>query len=227
VDYEDLVVEGLMGLLDAIQRFDIAKAKGNPRAFHNLAVVRIKSYMFEFFLNNNTQYFIPNYMSRAINLVEQIRNVVRAQDFIGDANEGLLSFECEGFEKAIPEAAAKKLRSVKVKLQRLASNSDKTYETMVLAVLKVERDIANYETEEGSGFANSPEEIAGEKEFMEKFLNNLNPNARGVIEKILEGKTLEESGKEMGFTRERARQIKEDTIKYFKRTPMYKESVED
>jgi RNA polymerase sigma factor (sigma-70 family) len=227
VDYEDLVVEGLMGLLDAIKRFDINKAKGNPRAFHNLAVVRIKSYMFEFFLGNNTQYSIPNYMSRAMNLVEQIRNVVHAQDYSGDSHEALLNFECEEFEKAIPEASSKKLRTVKGKLQRLASNSDKTYETMILAVLKVERDIANYETEEESGFADSPEEIAGDQEFMEKFLNNLNPNARGVIEKILEGKTLEESGKEMGFTRERARQIKEDTIKYFKRTPMYKESIDD
>jgi RNA polymerase sigma factor (sigma-70 family) len=227
VDYEDLVVEGLMGLLDAIKRFDIVKAKGNPRAFHNLAVVRIKSYMFEFFLQNESQYSIPNYMSRAINLVEQIRNVVRSQEYTGDANEALLNFECEDFEKVIPETSAKRLRAVKGKLQRLANNSDKTYETMVLSVLKVERDIASYETEEGSGFAVSPEEIAGSKEFMEKFLGNLNPNARGVIEKILEGKTLEESGKEMGFTRERARQIKEDTLKYFKRTPMYKESVDD
>jgi DNA-directed RNA polymerase sigma subunit (sigma70/sigma32) len=166
-------------------------------------------------------------MSRAINLVEQIRNVVHSQEYTGDANEALLNFECEEFEKAIPETSAKRLRVVKGKLQRLANNSDKTYETMILAVLKVERDIASYETEEGNGFAVSPEEIAGSKEFMEKFLGNLNPNARGVIEKILEGKTLEESGKEMGFTRERARQIKEDTLKYFKRTPMYKESVDD
>lgn len=227
VDYEDLVVEGLMGLLDAIKRFDINKAKGNPRAFHNLAVVRIKSYMFEFFLDNNTQYSIPNYMSRAINLVEQIRNVVRSQEYTGDSNEALMNMECEEFEKSIPEASAKKLRNVKAKLQRLASNSDKTYETMIISVLKVEQDIANYENEAENGLSDSPEDIAGEREFMEKFLNNLNPNARGVIEKILEGKTLEESGKEMGFTRERARQIKEDTIKYFKRTPMYKESVED
>lgn len=227
VDYEDLVTEGMMGLLDAIQRFDIDKAKGNPRAFHNLAVVRIKSYMFEFFLGNNTQYSIPNYMSRAINLVEQIRNVINSQDYTGDYSAPLLNFECEDFEKEIPESAAKKLRTVKSKLQRLASNSDKSYESMVLAVLKVEQDISNYESEEESGVAVSPEEIAGEKEFMEKFLAALNPNARGVIEKILEGKTLEESGKEMGFTRERARQIKEDTIKYFKRTPMYKESIDN
>lgn len=227
VDYEDLVTEGLMGLLDAIKRFDIDKAKGNPRAFHNLAVVRIKSYMFEFFLNNNTQYSIPNYMSRAINLVDQIKNTVRAQEYTGDDNEAILNFECMDFDNQVPESASKKLQIVKSKLQRLAANSDKTYETMILTVLKVEQDIANYETGEENGASVSPEDIAGEREFMEKFLNNLNPNARGVIEKILEGKTLEESGKEMGFTRERARQIKEATLKYFKRTPMYKESVDE
>lgn len=227
VDFEDLVTEGLMGLLDAIQRFDIDKAKGNPRAFHNLAVVRIKSYMFEYFLSNNTQYSIPNYMNRAINLLDQIRNVVAAQQFTGDSSLAVINFECEEFEKAIPQEAAKKLRTAKSKLQRLASNSDKTYEVMVQQVLGVEQNIENYETEEGEGVEISPEEIAGNREFLDKFLGALKPNARGVIEKVMEGKTLEEAGKEMGFTRERARQIKEDTIKYFKRTPMYKEALDD
>ena len=227
VDFEDLVTEGIMGLLDAIKRFDINKAKGNPRAFHNLAVVRIKSYMFEFFLDNSTQYSIPNYMNRAMNLLNQIQSIAKAQQYQGDSMEAVLNLECPEFDEAVPPSVVKKLRNVKSKLQRLASNSDKTYETMVLSVLKVEQDISSYETEEGEGVAISPEEIAGSREFMDKFLDNLNPNARGVIERLLEGKSLEEAGKEMGFTRERARQIKEDTLKYFKRTPMYKQSVDD
>jgi DNA-directed RNA polymerase sigma subunit (sigma70/sigma32) len=112
-------------------------------------------------------------------------------------------------------------------MQRLAGNSDKTYETMVQQVLDVEKNIESYETEEGEAVDISPEEIAGNREFLDKFLGALNPNARGVMEKIMGGKTLEEAGKEMGFTRERARQIKEDTIQYFKRTPMYKEALDD
>ncbi len=226
VDYEDLVDEGIMGLLDAIKRFDITKAKGNPRAFHNLAIVRIKSYMFEFFLNNNTQYSIPNYMSRAMNLLEQIRNIINGSNYQGDCAEALANFDCKEFKDGVAAGVYKKCNAVKEKLQRLAGNSDKTYEQMVTSVLKVEQDFENYESV-GDDVEDSPEEIAGDREFMEKFLDNLNPNARAVITKVLEGKTLEEAGKEIGFTRERARQIKEDTITYFKGTKMYKESVEE
>ena len=77
VDYEDLVVEGLIGLMDAIQRWDPEKSAG-AKSFHQLAIVRIKSQMFEFFLANNTMYTIPNYMPRAITLVSQIRNLVNS-----------------------------------------------------------------------------------------------------------------------------------------------------
>jgi RNA polymerase sigma factor for flagellar operon FliA len=226
VDYEDLVGEGIIGLLDAIERFDIDKAKGNPRAFHNLAVVRIKSYMFNFFLANNNQYTIPNYMSRAMNLVEQIRNIISAQSNVSDPQEALLNLECPNFDETVSQEVAHKLAKVKDKLKRLASNSEKTYEHMVMSVLKVERDIENYESEsdmEGS----TPEDITGDREFMNKFLNNLQPTARGVMSKILEGKTLEEVGKEMDFTRERARQVRDATIKYFRQTPMYQEALEE
>lgn len=225
VDYEDLVVEGIMGLLDAIERFDIDKAKGNPRAFHNLAIVRIKSYMFEYFLQNNTQMQVPNYLARAMNLLEQIRNIVRSQEYAGDYEHAILNLDSPEFDAAIPGEVRERLHKVKEKMNNLAGNCDRTYEQMVETVTKVEYDISNYESEE-EVYEISPEEVAGEREFLEKFLENLNPSARDVITKLLEGKTLEETGKEIGVTRERARQIKEATIDYFKRTPMYREATE-
>lgn len=226
VDYEDLVVEGIMGLLDAIERFDIDKAKGNPRAFHNLAIVRIKSYMFEYFLQNNTQMQVPNYLARAMNLLEQIRNIVRSQEYAGDYEHAILNLDSPEFDAAIPGEVRERLHKVKEKMNNLAGNCDRTYEQMVETVTKVEYDISNYESEEEEVYEISPEEVAGEREFLEKFLENLNPSARDVITKLLEGKTLEETGKEIGVTRERARQIKEATIDYFKRTPMYREATE-
>lgn len=224
VDYEDLVVEGIIGLLDAVKRFDIDKAKGNKRAFHNLAVVRIKSYMFEYFLSNNTQYTIPNYMARAMNLVEQIRGIVRSQEYTGDYDRAISNFDDPDFENSVPSETRARLRQVKERLRKLAENSDRTYEDMVLNVLKIEHDLDHHGSEEE--YEISPEEIAGEREYLDKFLDNLNPSARSIITKLLEGKTLEEAGKEMGVTRERARQIKEDTVKYFQRTPMFREAAE-
>lgn len=44
---EDLVSEGILGLLDALERWDPARNR-KPNAFHNLAVIRINYYMHNF-----------------------------------------------------------------------------------------------------------------------------------------------------------------------------------
>jgi RNA polymerase sigma factor for flagellar operon FliA len=225
VEYEDLVVEGLMGLLDAIRRFDPVKAGGNPKAFHNLAVVRIKSNMFEYFLSNNNVYTIPNYMARALTLVDQIRNALHAREYNGDPDVDLRNYEAPNFEAEAPKEAASRVRNLKEKIKTLAHNSDRTYEEMIANVLKVEQDIEGYENAEVDDI--TPEMEAAQKDFLGKFLENLNPDARNVISLLLEGKTLEEVGAEMGFTRERARQIKEETLGFFQKTRMYKDAIEE
>jgi RNA polymerase sigma factor (sigma-70 family) len=221
------VGEGIIGLLDAIERFDINKANNNPRAFHNLAIVRIKSYMFQFFLANNTQYKIPTYMSRAMNLVDQIRNIVKFEDYTGDTVAAITHFDCPEFENFVAPSRRKKLMGVKGRLRNLALNSDKTYEDMVRAVIKVEQDMKDYESEEGTTSHTSPEELAGEREYMRKLLGNLNPRAKDVVTLLLGGRTLEEVGKEMNLTRERVRQIRDLTIQHLKGTPMYQEVQND
>lgn len=224
VPFPDLVTEGIMGLLDAIDRFDSGKAKGNPRAFHNLAIVRIKSNMFKFFLDNSTAYTVPNYMARAMNLLDQIRNIVESQEYQGNPDTAILNLECEDFEDSTSAGVVRRLRGVKSKLRKLAAGTRRTYEEMVLVVLKVERDIRSHEAVTGSPEQSLEAEVA-DLEFLSKFLGNLNPAAKGVITKILEGNTLEDVGKDLGFSRERARQIREDAINHLLETPMYKEAI--
>lgn len=224
VEYEDLVVEGLAGLLDAIQRWDPQKAKGNPKAFHNLAIVRIKSNMFEYFLSNNSVYSIPNHMARAISLVDQIRNQLESCDYDGDPDEDLRNYEATNFEVSAPQETIEKVRSLKERVKVLARNSDRTYEEMIQKVLRVEKNIESYENENIED--TTPEEEAAQRDFLGKFLTNLNPDAQKVISLLLGGKTLDDVGKEMGFTRERARQIKEETLRFFERTRMFKDAVE-
>jgi RNA polymerase sigma factor (sigma-70 family) len=224
VEYEDLVVEGLMGLLDAIRRWDPTRAGGNPKAFHNLAIVRIKSNMFEYFLSNNSLYSVPNYMARALELVGQIRNVIFSREYEGNPEEDLRTYNAPNFEAASPKEAAEHVRNLKDKMRTLAKNSERSYEDMVAAVLKVEQDIENYENNERDEV--TPEQEAAQRDFLNKFLGNLNPDAQAVISLLLEGKTLEEVGAEMGFTRERARQIKEETLGFFQKTRMFRDAVE-
>ncbi len=217
VDYEDLVVEGLIGLLDAIRRFDPEKATG-PKAFRQLAIVRIKSHMFEFFLANNTQYSVPNYMARAMSLVDQIKGQINYVEVGTHAEDALLSFECPEFEKVAPGVVTKKMRSLKERVQNLAGNSKRSYEEMVDLVLKVEENIKNYELEEE--FEVSPEQITEGREFLNKFLGNLKPDAADVITNLLQGHTLAEVGEMKGFSRERARQIKEEAVDWLRGSRM-------
>jgi len=223
VDFEDLVVEGIIGLLDAIRRWDPEKSKGNPRSFHNLAVVRIKSNMFEYFLANSSVYTIPNYMSRAMSLVNQIRNLVNSVDYNGDPNTALLNFEDTRFAQAVPEEQVARIMKIKEKVANLASSSGRTYEEMVTNVLRVESEIENYENQE-EVLEVSPEEVTEDREYLEKFLGALKPDAREVIISLMEGDTLEQAGARKGFTRERARQIKEETLNFFQRTKMYQDA---
>ncbi len=225
VEYEDLVVEGLMGLLDAIRRWDPSRAGGNPKAFHNLAIVRIKSNMFEYFLKNNSVYTIPSYMARARALVDQVRKALLSIEYDGDPHEDLRNYEAPNFEASSPKETADHVRSLKDRILTLARNSEKSYEQMIENVLKIEQDIDNYENAELDEI--TPEMEASQRDFLSKFLGNLKPDAREVMSLLLEGRTLEEVGDEMGFTRERARQIKEETLGFFRKTRMFKDAVQE
>lgn len=225
VDFEDLVAEGIMGLLDAIKRWDPERANNNPSAFHNLAIVRIKSNMFEFFLANNSSYSIPNYMARAITLVDQTRNLIESFYYQGDRKRALLTFEDTEFEASLTAEQKSKVTRLKDRIARLASNSGKTYEEMVANVLRVESEIENH-AQQSEEFEVSPHQIAEDKEFLDKFLKALKPDARDIIVALIEGDTLEQAGARKGFTHERARQIKEEALSFFRRTKMYRDAHE-
>lgn len=220
VDYEDLVVEGLVGLLDAIRRFDPEKATG-PKAFRQLAIVRIKSHMFEYFLANNTQYAVPNYMARAMSLVDQIRGQINSVESPVNPGDALRQKECPEFEAMAPKSVVEKISDLKERVEKLASNSKRSYEEMIQLVLRVEENIESYEQEEE--FEVSPEQITESREFLDKFLGSLKPDAKDVVVALLQGHTLTEVGEMKGFTRERARQIKDAAVRWLQGTRMYKE----
>ena len=162
-------------------------------------------------------------MARALTLVEQIRNSLSSREYAGDPEEDLLNYEAPNFDSSSPKEEAERVRVLKDKIRKLGGGSDSSYEKMVRKVLSAERNIENYETNDSEGI--TPEMEAAQRDFLEKFLTNLKPGAREVISLRLEGKTLDEVGEAMGFTRERARQIEDATLEFFHKTRMYKDAT--
>jgi len=225
VEIEDLVTEGIIGLLDAIKRFDPSRSS-TPKAFHNLAVLRIKSQMYEYYLSNNSSYHIPHYMARLISLVEQIRALLASVEYTGNPEEELRSSsESEALIQLIPEEVLAKIRYLKARINSIAKNTDTTYEAVVNTVLKLEADAQSASFQEEAS-VESPEQYVADKEIIEKLFETLKPGAQEVLLRRLEGETLTEVGAEKGVTRERARQIQEETLSWFKGTRMYKQATD-
>lgn len=226
VDFEDLVVEGLIGLLDAIGRWDPEKSTG-PHSFRQLAIVRIKNHMFEYFLTNRTPYTIPIYMSRAMNLVEQIASSIRSHEYPGNPEEDLRSRRTsEAFVNRVPKELGERVESLKIRLENLARNTGRTYEQMVIQVLKIKEDLENYDDAEGE-IDISPEEVATQKQWLETFLQSMKSDVRKILElRIHRGLSLEEIGEIRGITRERVRQIIEEAVGHFQKTRVYREAAE-
>lgn len=217
VDQEDLVNEGLIGVLDAVDRFDPKKANGNPKAFKNLAIVRAKSFMHEYFLRNHRHYRFPGYIARAANLVSQVRHLIESTNFEGDVEDLIVNLDPAKLDDKFPVDVVKKIARAKERLDSVAESLKQDYPQLAARVLEIERSIENYETSQ-EGIDYSTEEFIGNKDFMDKVFSNLGPVARRILAGRLQGEKLETIGEAMGITRERVRQIEAETIEYIRKT---------
>ena len=223
---EDLVQEGIIGLLDAIKRWDPEKAKGNPRNFHNLAIIRIKSAMYTFFLANGGRYRFPSYMARGLIYLKQIRRLIEETHFQGDVEEVLGVLTCPDFEAWASPEAVRRVSRAKQRLSDLARSVNNDYETLVQRILETENNIQGFERESAEAI-HDPEEQAANKEFVETLLQTLNPETREIISMSLEGMTLEEIGEIQGKTRQRIQQIRQKFLDILRQTRMFKGAFED
>lgn len=224
VEKADLIQEGIAGLIDAIKRFDMEKSKGNPRNFHNLAIVRITDAMYNLYLLNSSSYTLPGYMARGITHLNQVRKLVEGQNYDGDIEEVIKNLESPEFEAQVPKDVSAKLRERKDKIARLAESINSDYPTLVAKMLKAQLSMEEYERT-GEEDYNTPENIAASREYLQDFLSSLKGDPREIMELSLQGLTLEEIGVKKGLTRQRIQQIRQEALEYLQRTRMFQSST--
>lgn len=72
IERDDLVMQGIIGLLDAIKRFDSTRSTN----FHFLAIIRIKSEMYDYFLMNRVPITVPRYIAVVLSHIDVIRSIL-------------------------------------------------------------------------------------------------------------------------------------------------------
>jgi RNA polymerase primary sigma factor len=221
LDYEDLVSEGILGLMKAVVRFD-------PNAgtqFSTYAIWWIRQAIIRAIIDKGSTIRLP------VHLAEQIRNLIRAE------NESYLQFQkidvkwvCKSLN--ITEEKYKELKLIDSRFSQMRSIhtivSEEDDDTELIDLISNESNLA-YELDIKE--LKDPFELTYEREVREKIMNTLNQLSDREKEIIIERfglrdgdpKTLEVIGQKMGLSRERIRQIESKAMKRLRRRIRRKE----
>jgi RNA polymerase primary sigma factor len=215
LDYEDLVSEGILGLMRAAVLF-------NPNAgtqFSTYAVWWIRQAIIRAIIDKGSTVRLP------VHLAEQIRSLIRAE------NESYLQFQkidvkwvCKSLN--ITEEKYKELKLIDSRFSQMRSLhtivSEEDDDTELIDLISNESNLA-YELDIKE--LKDPFELTYEREVREKIMKTLDQLSDREKEIIIERfglrdgepKTLEVIGQKMGVTRERIRQIESKAIKRLRR----------
>jgi RNA polymerase primary sigma factor len=221
LDFEDLVSEGILGLMKAVARFD-------PNAgtqFSTYAIWWIRQAIIRAIIDKGSTVRLP------VHLAEQIRSLIRVE------NESYLQFQkidvkwvCESLN--ITEEKYKELKLIDSRFSQMRSIhtfvSEEDDDTELIDLISNESNLA-YELEIKE--LKDPFELTYEREVREKIMKTLNQLSDREKEIIIERfglrdgepKTLEVIGQKMGVTRERIRQIESKAIKRLRKRIRRKE----
>lgn len=129
VEYDDLVQEGLIGLVLADRDFDPTRSND----FHTYAITRMKGKMYEHCIGNDNPIYVPTHVAKAAAYFKQMRRLLEKEPSVTQGAsyiDSVVLTRNHPDEKDLPESAQKKLEAFKSKLQNIASNSDMNYERL-------------------------------------------------------------------------------------------------
>lgn len=201
LDFEDLIQEGNIGLIHALDKYDVDKGF----AFSTYATWWIRQRIIRALCDNSNTIRLPVHMNE---WVKKLNNVLK-------------SFEVKGIKPTDQEVA----QAMHISLDRL--NEYKMYQQMT-NVVSLDTPVGDGQESTLSEFIpdtvhDSPEEISlrnGMNDSLRLAVSCLNEREQFIINmRYLNGNwTLEELGKAMHLTRERVRQIESKALKKLRRS---------
>jgi len=129
VEYEDLVMAGIVGLLEARQKFDPSRSDN----FKAYAAMRIQGEIYSYYQKNVRLVSVPTHISKASSYVEKIYKYAKAggtgELSSGELDEVVLNYDCE-LEEALTNTSRKNITYAKDRIAGIAKNSRLSYEAL-------------------------------------------------------------------------------------------------
>ncbi|MCK5017464.1 MAG: sigma-70 family RNA polymerase sigma factor [Candidatus Peribacteraceae bacterium] len=130
VEYEDVIVAGIIGLIESVRHFDPSRSTN----FNTYAIMRIKGRMYEYCIQNMTSITVPTHVGKAKVYVERMTKLLNQEPYfftVGLSTEEVIRIWEHSDEKQFAEKTFKALRGIKEKANKIAINSKTTYKALI------------------------------------------------------------------------------------------------
>lgn len=147
VEYEDIVMAGITGLLEAVKSYDYKREYG----FTPYAIICITNQMYELALHNASQLTIPSYIAKVKIYIRKMTRILEQEPIIFQQNiniaEVISVFESP-YDVLLANTSLKNIQIIKQKIENIARSANISYEVLVQrAIIDRFRDTSVSENE--------------------------------------------------------------------------------
>ncbi len=130
VEYEDLIMAGSIGLVEAVRHFDITRSTN----FKAYAITRIKGRMYEYCISNMTTISVPTHVGKTKVYAERMTRILDQEPYLfssGVSTHEIISEWEHPSEEHLGDKAKEQIRTIKGMVNKIAINSKTTYKKLI------------------------------------------------------------------------------------------------
>jgi len=148
VEYEDLIEHGIIGLIEAVRKFDPSRSTN----FNAYAITRMKGRMYEYCISNMTSITVPTHVGKTKVYIERMTKLLDREPLLFTKNinpESIIRVWEHPIEEELSAKILASLRKIKGMVNKIAINSKTKYSTLInLAYKSMVTELAEEEIHE-------------------------------------------------------------------------------
>lgn len=186
VEYEDLVMAGVIGLLEARKNYDVSRSP-NFKAYAGMCIM---GNIYQYCHNNSRLLSVPTHIAKASWYIEKIYRLLSAatKDTLTQEELDEMALNYNNPLNGLSEEFANKVRHSKDRINSIARNSSQTYEKLaIIAKESLVSTVSDAALSSWSSGGPSTEEIVSRKEIQEGLIRSLGHKRFKILQLHYEG----------------------------------------
>ena len=183
VEYEDLIMEGMRGLMEAVKHYDPTRSTN----FSAYAITRVKGRMYEFCISNMTSITVPTHVGKTKVYAERMGRMLDQEPILFKNNINIEDMVREWehpAEALLDVKTLETIRKIKGMVNKIAINSKTTYKALIaLAYKSMVTELSEDESRDflPDAYANDIEQELEAKKVTEKLRETMGDKKTAIL----------------------------------------------